>query len=139
MAILAADQYDTAQGVYTFGSPGVGDDDFINDYPVPANTFRFVNNNDGVTRAAADLLGKNIFGHVGQLIYIDHLGHIHDQTSGWAIWKDGLLGFFSQLSNSVKSSIQTGRFDQLPIDNLTDHSPINYCIHIWNSFQQNRI
>ena len=135
MAILGADRYDGVQGVYTFGSPGVGDDDFIDDYPVASNTFRFVNNNDAVTRAAPEILGQNIFGHVGQLIYIDHQGHLHDQTSGWSIWKDGLLGFFSQLKDSMKSSIQTGRLDQLPLDNLTDHSPINYCIHIWNNLE----
>lgn len=138
MAVLAADRYDSAQGVYTFGSPGVGDDDFIHDYPVTANTFRFVNNNDGVTRAAPEILGSNIFGHVGQLIYIDHDGHLQDETNtgGWSIWLDGVMGFFSHLEDSMKSAIQSGRIDQLPLDNLTDHSPLHYCIHIWNSISR---
>ena len=132
IAILAADRYDGTQGVYTFGSPGVGDDNFINDFPVKNNSYRFVNNNDVVTRVAPELFGQNVFGHVGQLKYIDRNGDIHDELSGWALWMDGVAGFFSHLGDAAKQTIKQGSFDQLPVDHLTDHAPINYAIHIWN-------
>ncbi len=138
MAIVAADRYEGTHGVYTFGCPGVGNDEFIDNYPLPSNTFRFVNNNDVVPRVASELFGHNIFGHVGQFIYLDCEGKCHTQVSRLEIFLDRALGSISHLDDSMKGFIQAGRFDQLPLDQLIDHSPIHYCIHIWNNVHSQR-
>ncbi|MCA9453043.1 MAG: hypothetical protein KC584_10520, partial [Nitrospira sp.] len=48
LATLAADRYGDVQGLYTFGSPLVGDEGFARDFYVSG--YRFVNNNDVVAR-----------------------------------------------------------------------------------------
>lgn len=83
LATLAADRYGAVQGLYTFGSPLVGDDDFGNDFHV--NTYRFVNHNDIVTKVPpiGIYLPPRIppagqYRHVGALKFIDRNGHVHD-------------------------------------------------------------
>ena len=58
--------------------------------------------------------------------------------TAWAccVWIARITGFFQHLGDASKRMIQTGQFDQLAIDHLTDHAPINYCIHIWNNLHQ---
>ncbi|MCX5893209.1 MAG: lipase family protein, partial [Deltaproteobacteria bacterium] len=48
LATLAASRYGKVRGLYTFGSPRVGDLDFKQAFLVP--TYRFVNHDDLVTR-----------------------------------------------------------------------------------------
>ncbi len=74
LATLAADRYGYVQGLYTFGSPCVGDDSFASDFHV--NTYRFVNKNDIVV-----CVPPFPYVHVGQLKYIDSNGDLHDSTS----------------------------------------------------------
>jgi len=74
LATLAADRYGNVQGLYTYGSPRVGDQDFKKDFNV--NTYRFVNNSDIVTKVPP----PGLYCHVGELKYIDSEGIIHDNT-----------------------------------------------------------
>jgi triacylglycerol lipase len=62
-------------GLYTFGMPRVGNKAFARrfDKKFRRRTFRFVNNNDLVTRIP---LGVLQYKHVGRLMYLDHRGRL---------------------------------------------------------------
>src|SRR5438128_470277 len=64
------------QGVYTYGSPRVGDDAFKQAYAtrgLDERTYRFVNNVDVVPK----LPPVDFYKHVGRLKFIDRDGHLH--------------------------------------------------------------
>lgn len=69
-------------GLYTFGSPRVGDREFarIFDQDFAARTFRFVDNGDLVTRVPPRALG---FSHVGTLAYFDDHGKLQSDPGWW--------------------------------------------------------
>ncbi len=127
LATLAADRYGDAQGVYTYGSPRVGNAAFRQDYT--PNTFRFVHNNDIVPMVPPPMH----YQHVGQLKYIDSSGHVHDNPSTWYQLKNRLAGHFLHLSD-VLESWTDGAFDAIPTDYLNDHAPIYYVTRIWNNY-----
>ena len=127
LATLAADRHGDAQGVYTFGSPRVGNADFRKSYT--ASTFRFVHNNDIVPMVPPPLH----YQHVGQLKYIDSSGRIHDNPGTWYQLKNRLAGHFLYLSD-VLEHWTDGAFDAIPTDYLSDHAPIYYVTHIWNDY-----
>jgi len=66
-------------GVYTYGQPRVGDSRFANLYntQLKSKTFRFVNNNDVVTRIPS-WAPNFFFAHVGQIKYLTADGDIVD-------------------------------------------------------------
>lgn len=125
LATLGAARFGTVQGLYTFGSPRVGDANFHSGFHV--KTFRFVNNNDIVAR----LPPPGPYRHVGELKHIDAYGRIHEDT-----------GLLEQIADSIVSDAAF-RFDawekmsqglvKLIPDSLMDHVPLLYAIHIWNS------
>jgi len=127
LATLAADRHGDAQGVYTFGSPRVGNADFRKSYTT--RTFRFVHNNDIVPMVPPPVS----YQHVGQLRYIDSSGHVHDNPDVWYQLKNRLAGQFFHLSD-VLESWSDGAFDAIPTDYLSDHAPIYYVTHIWNDY-----
>jgi Lipase (class 3). len=138
LATIAADRYGNVQGVYTFGSPRVGDGEFKDDYHV--NTYRFVNNNDIVTNVL--LLGPykplrippvGIYRHVDSLRYIDSAGHINDNPKLADRLRDAFKGQFGHLFN-VLGQIRAGFFGTIPDDGFIDHAPLYYANHIWNNY-----
>ncbi len=72
----------SVDGLYTFGSPRVGDKKFVDcfDAAFSHKAFRFVNNNDVVTRVAARLMG---YSHVGRCLYFDAKGKLQDDILFW--------------------------------------------------------
>lgn len=76
------------QGIYTFGSPRVGDQVFSQafDQKFWFRTFRFVNHNDVVTRVAPPQLGSLNYDHVGQCLYFDAVGKLH-HADGFRFWQ----------------------------------------------------
>lgn len=153
LATLAADKYGNVQGLYTFGSPLVGDDAFTNDFYV--NTYRFVNNNDFITLIPyrislpeIPLVGGFFSGiplpgiplprryqHIGQLKYIDSNGHIIDNPNQWDRLVDSWKGQFGNLFNLI-GRLREGLIKEIPVDNFTDHAPIYYAIRIWNNYEK---
>ncbi|MHC1744591.1 MAG: hypothetical protein AB9873_16390 [Syntrophobacteraceae bacterium] len=125
LATLAADRFGNVQGLYTFGSPRVGDAEFKNDFQVSA--YRFVNNNDIVARVPP----PGLYCHVGELKYIDGEGLIHDNTNRWERITDGIADKVKSVFNAV-GQIRSG-FGRLVPDGLVDHVPLLYAVHIWNS------
>ena len=87
LATLAADRFDHVSGLYTYGSPLVGCRKFARQFQ--ADTYRFVNNNDIVTRVPPvgpykpPRLLPGVYQHVGQRLYIDEKHDIALTTSRW--------------------------------------------------------
>ena len=72
--------------LYTYGSPRVGDKAYVNFAKI--TYFRFVNNNDIVTRVPPAWLG---YRHTGQEIYFDRNDRVR-QITGWQRSLDRLRG-----------------------------------------------
>jgi triacylglycerol lipase len=91
LATLAAARWIERQrrvdGVYTFGQPRVGDRTFSRNYnfALKASSFRFVNNNDMVTRIPPRALG---YFHVGTLKYFTDEGNLEEDFSWWQQFLD---------------------------------------------------
>ena len=128
LATLAAARYGNVQGLYTFGSPRVGDQDFKNDFNV--NAYRFANNSDIVTKVPP----SNMYRHVGELRYIDSGGTIHDNTNRWERRSDEIQGKFKNVFNALGQT-QKGLTEVL-LDPIVDHVPTLYATHIWNSIPE---
>ncbi len=126
LATLAAHRYGSAAGLYTFGSPRVGDRAFAKSFRV--NSYRFVNNDDVVTKVP--LPGS--YRHVGNTKYIDSEGNILDNPSLWMRLKDNFL-------RVVKNTFNLGLLrlrGELPQNSLTNHAPIYYAVSIWNDYDR---
>ncbi len=128
LATLAADRYGNIQGIYTYGSPRVGDRDFKEDFNV--NAYRFVNNSDIVTKVPP----ANMYCHVGELKYIDSDGIIHDNTNRWARWTDEIEGKFKNVFNAFGQTRKG--YTAVLLDPIVDHVPALYAIHIWNNIPE---
>ena len=87
MATLAASRLSQTEELYTFGSPRVGTRSFVK--ALKAVHWRFVNNNDIVTRVPLALMG---YKHHGTLCYINHYGKIRKMTA-WQRIKDKFRGY----------------------------------------------
>jgi pimeloyl-ACP methyl ester carboxylesterase len=137
LATLAADRHEHVNGLYTFGSPRVGNRKFSEQFR--PGTYRFVNNNDIVTRVPPfgpfrpPRILPGIYKHVGQLVYIDRNHDIAAQTGTWTRFYHGMRrsipGAFTAMRESGRKSII-----QAPADFLTDHTPLYYALHIWNNY-----
>lgn len=99
------------EGLYTFGSPRVGDRQYV--HFIKLEHFRWVNNNDIVTRVPPTWMG---YRHSGTEIYLNTYGEIRRLT-GWQRTKDRWRGFLR--------SLREGR-----VDPLSDHSIVQYLQHI---------
>lgn len=99
-------------GIYTIGQPRVGDSAFVQALSdgVSDRHFRFVNNNDIVTRVPAWLYG---YRHGGNRLYFDNQGTLLDSISWWRELIDGVLGV-------------SGSVGDLGVDAIEDHSKDEY-------------
>jgi triacylglycerol lipase len=99
-------------GLFTFGSPRVGDRQYINHANIAH--FRWVNNNDVVPRVPPFWLG---YSHGGRELYLDRYGKLKN-LSGWRRLSDRLQGLFAEFKSKFR------------IDYLSDHSIMDYIDHI---------
>ncbi len=78
-------------GIYTYGSPRVGDTDFQMRFNqlCELTTFRYVNNADGVTRVPPREMG---YRHIGTLVYFDADGKITSDVHRWNQFLDSVKG-----------------------------------------------
>ena len=130
LATLAADRLLDVQGLYTFGSPRVGDQEFQSRFQLKA--FRVVNGNDIVTSMPA----KNPYHHVGELKFIDPKGGIKDQP-GFVEESDGIPCI--DASNASESGKENQKFDSsvfIP-SWIRNHVPLLYSILLWNELVEN--
>lgn len=124
-------------GLYTYGNPRVGDQDFVNFFDgVLAKHnmgyFRFVNNGDIVTTVPPEVLpGGFGFRHTGTLKFINDRG----QISAGA----GHLERLRDLERAVIQHVRDvfgGRASPSALfipEVLKDHVPTLYATHIWNA------
>ncbi len=105
------------EGLFTYGSPRVGNARYINFVKIPH--FRFVHNNDIVCRVPPAWLG---YRHCGSEIYFDARGKMRNYRS-WKRMYDRLLGF----------ALSLRRFR---IDHFSDHSMLEYIQSIRNALEE---
>jgi hypothetical protein len=124
LATLAADRYPYAAGVYTFGSPRVGDRDFRDRYR--ARAFRIINNIDIVTKVPP----RAFYRHVGEIRFIDEHGIVHAGKPQAAKVKPEIQ---REPRDNYKTdeSFQGGLQGLVP-DFARDHVPLIYAVHLWN-------
>ena len=99
------------QSLFTFGSPRVGNRRYVN--YVRYEAYRWVNNNDIVTRVPPAWLG---YRHKGQELYLNAYGEIRRFTT-WQRVKDRWRGFVGGLKSRE-------------FDHFTDHSIMRYIEYI---------
>lgn len=104
------------RALFTYGSPRIGNRRYVN--YVQMEAYRWVNNNDIVTRVPPGWLG---YRHKGQEIYLNAYGQIR-RLCPWQRTKDRWRGFLRGLRER--------RFDH-----FTDHSIGDYIKHIWAAVQ----
>ena len=129
LATLAADRYHDVQGLYTFGSPRVGDGQFKEQFSV--NTYRVAHNNDIVCA----LPPPGIYQHVGELWYIDSSGGIHHDADPMERFVDAFRGELRNITDAFERTKQ-GEFSFIP-GGIKDHVPLFYAIHLWNNIPPN--
>jgi triacylglycerol lipase len=131
--LLCADQTDGLgiRGLYTYGSPRVGDNGFGRRITVPA--YRFRHNTDLVTHVPLGL----VFHHVGRLQFVDSGGSFHPDVgpAEELLLNVGAMQLSaSQAQNLAALMRAAGQGVPLP-GFLADHAPINYAIRIWNCLE----
>jgi len=113
MATIVAARLDNANfkidGLYTYGSPRVGNESFKKSLDVPH--YRFVNNSDDVTKMPFYHWG---YRHHGELRYINSKGTVELGTNIWRRTLDRLAGRWSGFKNKDY------------FDGLSDHSITGY-------------
>ncbi|GAV21191.1 lipase [Mariprofundus micogutta] len=125
LATLAAARYPAAQGIYTIASPRCGNREFSNAFT--NRYWRFVHNNDAVCMLPPAITYR----HTGNMIYIDDQGAVNSAPSFWTYLSTMIRGHFRHMGTIIKCW-RRGDFTALPLDNINDHAPIYYVIHIWN-------
>ena len=90
------EEFRKVEVLYTYGSPRAGTRSFVKE--IKTQHWRFVNNNDIVTRVPLALMG---YKHHGNLCYINHYGKIRKMTI-WQRIKDKIRGYRSGLLDGAK-------------------------------------
>lgn len=105
-------------GLYTFGQPRTGDRTFARNFNLDfPYAFRFVNNNDAVTRIPPRSLK---YSHIGRLKYFTEGGKLVEDISSWNRFLDRMRG-------RIEDIFEWGS------DGLKDHNMDNYIRLIKNS------
>jgi hypothetical protein len=125
LATLAADRFGEAQGVYTFGSPRVGNRQFMENYSI--RCYRFVNGDDIVSRVPP----AGLYVHVGEPIFIEHEGAIRGRPAATAM--NVLPSVGDHTENKPLGNGHSPRTPLLMPDAVIDHVPLLYAILIWNN------
>jgi len=104
-------------GVYTFGQPRVGGKTFKKNYQdlLGNSHFRFINNNDVVTRLPLKRLKKLVYRHVGDKVYIKSNENLVLNPSHRLIIVDRIKGRIKAFFNGEL------------FDGVNDHALENYC------------
>lgn len=86
-------------GLYTFGSPRVGDEEFSRRFNEKLKrVWRIVNNADVVTRVPPRRLRNWTYSHVGDFTYLTELGNLDHDPAKWFLWLDIGLGLLLDIN-----------------------------------------
>src|SRR5258708_15288367 len=134
LATMAADRLSQefkVQGLYTYGSPRVGNDVFVNTFPIP-NTYRFVHHRDVVTMVPL----PGLFAHVGRLRYLTADGRLLETEEKYGLFDDLREGvdFWKKIVQVANKDFHIGNMTTwpVPIEALADHAPVYYANKTWN-------
>ena len=127
VATLAADRFGAPDGVYTLGSPRVGDDDFVSEFNARhgGRSFRYVNNHDVVTHVPPS---RWAFGHVDSERHFDGDGRMAAVSVRGA---EVLAAAAKHLS--VRIDLIVSGASIIP-PGVIDHTPRRYTTFVWNAF-----
>jgi hypothetical protein len=133
LATLAAQRCDRLHGLYTFGSPRVGDEGFAESFrqlikgKFGIEYYRFVNDKDIVTTVPP----QGFYRHVGSLKHIGSDGGIRDDPTFFARLAQHFRSLLTMPFDSL-GRIKPGFLSLIP-EGLADHVPTLYAVHIWNA------
>lgn len=115
------DQGQPVDGLYTFGQPRTGDKAFARDFNFEFKpyAFRFVNNNDIVTRVPPRSFG---YRHIGTLRYFDEKGCCHEDISRWNRFLDRIHG-------RIEDILEWGT------DGTKDHGMDDYLMLVYEKYE----
>jgi len=117
LASLAADRYGNGNGLYTFGTPRLGDAQFADQFGVTA--YRVVHHRDIVTRIPPG----GIYRHVGEPRYIDSAGRLHGLPE---------RDIKENSDEEIPANSNNNASTWIP-EPMRDHVPLLYAIHLWNN------
>ncbi len=137
IASLAAYRYrQIAGGVYTFGSPRVGNAVFARTVSGQFGTrsIRYANDHDIVTRVPPELSGlpHGLFTHVDHLKWIDMEGQVAPTPPMLPDFVREVFGRPNVVLDLIRMR-EAGGLLTIP-DALSDHTPLYYVLHCWNDF-----
>jgi hypothetical protein len=127
LATLAADRFGPAAGVYTLGSPRVGDPEFVAGFNErhARHSFRYVNHHDVVTHVPPSRWG---FGHVDSEQHFDAGG----VAAGVSVRGADVLEAAARHLAEQVDLIVSG--SSLIPPGVIDHTPRRYSTLVWNAF-----
>jgi triacylglycerol lipase len=128
LATLCGERYGNVQGVYTFGSPWVGDGNFKEH--VNVRVYRIVNNEDIVSR----LLSFGVFEYVGELKFIDSDGIIRNTMDEYKPPVNNPRDETYGQGTSGQGKNSFAGFIPAP---FRDHVPLLYSVRLWNDLIEN--
>ncbi|MFO0953379.1 MAG: lipase family protein [Isosphaeraceae bacterium] len=145
------------KGLYTFGSPRVGDGTFRSRFDVPCH--RYVNHSDVVPHLPpGGLTGDYV--HVGELCFFDRDGrlggdptpfeHLEAQFRAQVeLLRAGLAAYHPtkliEAGRAIAEAVRVGdlagiggrieslQLDVVPVAALADHAPVAYATRVWNA------
>jgi triacylglycerol lipase len=137
VATLAAYRYrQVAGGVYTFGSPLVGNGVFAGTFggDFDARSMRYTNDHDIVTRVPPEpfALPHGLYSHVDHLRWINKEGQVGTTQPTLPHFVRDVFGRTNVILDLVQMH-RPGLQLSLP-DALADHTPLYYVLHCWNDF-----
>ena len=139
LATLAADTLPGTAGVYTFGSPLVGDQIFAGRFNqrFTDRSYRYIDDHDAVTHVPPEPFGLPIglYTHVSASRAIDKDGNISTAPPTLLRFVRDVFGRPVVLFDLMQL-LMAGRFPSMP-DALADHAPVLYVTHIWNDVLTN--
>jgi triacylglycerol lipase len=123
MATVAASrQKDRIDSLYTFGSPRVGNKEFVNAFS-DVKHYRFVNNNDIVPTVPFAWMG---YRHHGECMYFNYKGYLKKFT----YWEDFIDGWKGKWRALQKGQV---------FDGLYDHGANYYCLYTASNYDQEKV
>ena len=126
--LMRGEDLSDVAGVYTFGSPRVGNTEYAKHYRVPH--FRVVHNNDLVAMVPPPL----VYQHTGKMIFIDAEGRVSERPAFMKQVKSQFKGHLKHAKRYFKR-VTAGQLKSVPNGNLADHAPLYYVVYLWRALQ----